>query len=246
MSKCVISHIAISKSIWGNLNSLQKTLRCKPKSLLESRKRVFFPFDTLHTYLLKNWGILKPSDLPLWVMPPKFGLGLPCCRGREMCGFMSLRKVEEEEAMGIVFSTNNQCCSHYGRELYTLFNPEGLLTNVSDCSTAQREYHASTQICHLRRAETGVLVSMITDAEPKIQCTYIVATCNSPVHRCLLLPCSVQTSRRSVAVSIYMNLSLHESIFASLMNNLQRKVDVFDSLMNRTRTQNINFLTHKI
>ena len=83
MSSDVISQMAISKSIWGNLNSLSQDI--------VSLNAVMMSYTMLSShgllpYLLKNRGIRKPSDLPPGVVPPN--LGVPCCLGIEIRGFI--------------------------------------------------------------------------------------------------------------------------------------------------------------
>ena len=112
--RLVISHVAISKSIWGNLNNLTVASRqlyyFLSLSLSSTRPPNFAPQQHSphsrkcpssfrpppppsspnkpnHTHLLKNRGIRSPSDRLAGVVPPKLGVP-PCCRGIEMCGFI--------------------------------------------------------------------------------------------------------------------------------------------------------------
>jgi hypothetical protein len=74
----VISQIAISKSICGNLNNLNHDC----EDMFGNRDK------TIEKYLLKNRGILM-LDAPRPAEPAPELLPKLCCRGAEMCGFMA-------------------------------------------------------------------------------------------------------------------------------------------------------------
>ena len=81
INKLVISHIAISKSICGNLNNL-----------VRGRKSMWAPCQLQRrggAYRLKKRGMRK---LSCRVVPPKLE-GPPCCLGIEIWGFMGVAAV---------------------------------------------------------------------------------------------------------------------------------------------------------